>query len=91
MTDMPQFNPTNIKGSIREFERWLADAGGAFPRPLFDLALRALLTLRSLDQPNVEKSPAFMAASKKDLADFAAAYAEWKAGNPANDASTTGH
>ena len=42
MTDpVPTLDLKNIKGSIREFERW-------------------------------------MAASKKDLQDFAAAYAEWK-------------
>jgi hypothetical protein len=78
MTEMPQLNPTNIKGSIREFDRWMAETSTDWPQSLKDAGQRALLTLKSLDQPNAHKSAAFMEASRQDLAAFAAAYAEWK-------------
>ena len=67
-----------IPASAREFDRWYYERRSDWPQPLQDAGQRALLTLKTLDQPDAFKSPAFMAASKKDLQDFASAYAEWK-------------
>ncbi len=73
---VPTLDPTNIKGSIREFERWYMESRDFWPAPLDAAGQRALLTLKSLDQRNL--SPAFLEASKADLQAFATAYAEWK-------------
>ena len=74
---VPTLDLKNIKGSIREFERWKDEVSAAWPQSLKDAGHIALLTLRNLDQPNAHKSAVFMASSKKCLQDFAVAYAEW--------------
>lgn len=68
------------KKDEREFSRWLAEQDqSAWPDKLKVSAERALLTLKSLDQRDVHKSESLMEESRKDLAAFAAAYAEWRA------------
>jgi hypothetical protein len=68
-------------GNAREFERWLEEQDkSAWPTELMVKAQRALLTFKSLDQPNAENAPpSFMAASKADLAAFTEAYAAFSA------------
>ena len=77
---VPTLDLKNIKGSIREFERWKDEVSAEWPQSLKDAGHIALLTPRHLDQPNAHKSAVFMASSKRDLAAFAAAYAEWSKG-----------
>lgn len=72
MTDIP----ASAREFAREFERWYVECEGGWPDELRATAYRALLTLKSLDQPNL--SPAFLEASKADLQAFAVAYAEWR-------------
>lgn len=64
----------------REFERWVWDrtAVEPWPRELQDVAVRAILTLKSMDQPAFAKSEVLQRESAKDLQAFAEAYAEWK-------------
>jgi hypothetical protein len=71
MTDIPQ--------TAEEFEAWLLRTP-PMPPDLYTLGRHALLTLRSLNQANAAKSPAFMKASADDLKAFADAYTAWRAG-----------
>ena len=68
-----------IPSTAREFGRWIADVGKAWPLGLKVKGERALLTLHSLDQPAAAQSPAFMEASRADLMAFAEAYGAWAA------------
>ena len=68
-----------VPTTAREFERWLAGQD----RSGWTLGLklgseRALLTLRSMDQPAFAQSDALQRLAKADLQAFAAAYAEWR-------------
>lgn len=70
---------TDIPVTAIEFERWMADVSHEWPPELKTAGTRALLTIQSLDQPDVESSRAFVEASRKDLINFAITYAEWRA------------
>jgi hypothetical protein len=76
---------TNIPVTAREFERWMADVSHDWPQDLKDAGTRALLTLKSLDQPNARYSQAIMEASRKDLLNFAEAYGRWDIERPLRD------
>lgn len=65
--------PNQVKRDIRALERWLDEAGPSWPQDVFDLGRRALLALKTLDQPDVPEVMVRMAAT--DLANFTAAYA----------------
>jgi hypothetical protein len=65
--------PNQIKRDIRSMERWLEESGATWPQSVFDLGRRALLALKTLDQPDVPDVMVKEAA--KDLANFTAAYA----------------
>ena len=70
MIDIPQ--------TAEEFDKWMSEQDWPrMPVTLLRLARRAHMTLKSLDQANASKSPAFMEASRKDLLAFAEAYADW--------------
>lgn len=68
---------TDIPTTAREFERWADECSKDWPMELQFAACRALLTLKTLDQPSAHQSPAFMAESRKDLMAFAEAYGAW--------------
>ena len=71
---------TDIPATARAFERWMAEVSGDWPQELKDAGHIAMLTLRTLDQPDAHKSRAFMEASRKDLMNFAVAFTEWRMG-----------
>lgn len=63
----------------REFDRWLKEQDqSAWTEALRLAAFRALLTLKSMDQPAFAKSEVLQRESAKDLQAFAVAYSEWK-------------
>lgn len=70
----------SIPATAREFGRWSWDKEVAenWPGYISDLAHRAYLTLKSMDQPAFAKSEVLQRESTKDLQAFATAYAEWK-------------
>lgn len=65
------------KFTARSLEEMVRKHGPEWPADLRTKAHRALLTLKTLDQPSAAQSPAFMEASKADLAAFADAYDAW--------------
>lgn len=66
--------PNQVKRDIRALERWLGEAGPSWPRDVYDLGRRALLALKTLDQPDVPDVMVRLAAN--DLAAFTEAYAK---------------
>src|ERR1041385_7264311 len=81
LADFVKSTQSNSKGlprTIRAFERWGDENHHAWPEPLRVAADRALLTLKSMDQPAFAKSEVLQRESAKDLQAFAVAYAEWK-------------
>jgi hypothetical protein len=75
-----QTQADEIPVTAREFERWFSDdvVASRWPAPLCDLGLRALLTLKSMDQPAFAKSEVLQRESAKDLQAFATAYSEFR-------------
>lgn len=69
--------PNQIKRDIRSLERWLAEADATWPQELRDKGHRALLAIKTLDQPDVPEVMVRMAA--EDMANFTTAYAAFVA------------
>ena len=72
---------TDIPASAREFTRWFDERSPEWPSALFDAGIQAMLSLDYLDQPAENRSPRTDEMARRDLFDFATAYAEWKTNN----------
>lgn len=69
---------STISKTAKAFARCFDEGRGAWPADLIALGERALLTLRSMDQPAYAKSIALQEASARDLKAFADHYAEYE-------------
>lgn len=69
--------PNQAKRDVRAFERWFNESASGWPTDLCIKASRALLALKTLDQPDVPDVMVREAA--KDLADFNTAHAAFVA------------